>query len=121
MTGKRILLVEDEALIALFAETALKRGGYQVTGPAPRLKEALHLAATQQLDAAVLDIHLGCETVWPAAAVLYERGIPFLLLSGCGNALTVPEFCESAPRLRKPFSYDAMVDVLDRMLAERML
>ncbi len=118
MATKRILLVEDDALIALSVETALIEGGYELAGSASRLSEALAIATAQPMDAAVLDINLDGEPVWPVAAVLHERGIPFVLLSGYGSELAVPEYCIHAPRLRKPFAYNAMMDVLNAMLAK---
>ncbi len=112
MSGKRILLVEDEALIALDTEEALAEAGFHVVGPADRVDVALALARTETFDAAVLDVNLAGDLVWPVAGALRGRGIPFVLLSGFGHALEVPPACRDVPRLAKPFSQPALLSVL---------
>ncbi len=109
MNGLRVLLVEDEALIALHTQDVLCEGGYEVVGPADRLDEALDLARSEQLHAAVLDVNLAGEFVWPVADILFERGIGFLLLTGFGFRLGVPASCIGAPRLTKPLSPDDLL------------
>jgi DNA-binding response OmpR family regulator len=98
----RVLVVDDEALIALHTRDVLADGNFTVVGPAYRLETALALARHEPLDAAVLDINLAGLEVWPVAHVLRERGIAFVLLSGRGSALHVPDGFLRARRLTKP-------------------
>jgi CheY-like chemotaxis protein len=91
LAGKRILVVEDESLIAMLLEMALQDEGCIVVGPASRVAEALELAGDgQHLDGALLDVNLGGEAVFPVAEALASRAVPFLLLSGYGDQ-AVPE------------------------------
>lgn len=117
IAGKRILLVEDEVLIALDAEDILVGAGYEVVGPANTLDGALTMAAREVLDAAVLDVNLGGTYVWPVAEALVARRIPFLLLTGFGAGLDVPPVLEAIPRLGKPVPADALLRAISVLLA----
>lgn len=117
LQDKRVLLVEDEALIALDAEDALLSAGCQVLGPAHDLASALRIAENESLDAAVLDINLAGVMVWPVAEVLRTRGIPFVLLSGFGRGLELPQTCRQAPLLSKPVKPDELRTSLKTLLA----
>jgi DNA-binding response OmpR family regulator len=117
MRPKRILLVDDEALVALAAEDALVEAGYCVVGPADRLESALRLAETEALDAAVLDVNLAGVFVWPVADALNARGVPFVLLTGFGKALDLPPSCQRAPVLAKPNKPQELVAALEKQLA----
>src|SRR5271166_1565646 len=78
----KVLVVEDEALVALQIEDALQEAGFDVLGPARSSAEALDLLKSSPCDAAVLDIGLGSETSEPVARALIARDIPFITLSG---------------------------------------
>lgn len=82
----RILVVEDEMLVALMLEDILDSLGHQVVGPAMRLPQALELAATCEVDLAILDINLDGSKSFPVADVLSKRGVPFLFATGYGVA-----------------------------------
>ncbi|MFL5281472.1 MAG: response regulator [Rhodopila sp.] len=112
MSAKRLLLVEDEALIALFTEETLTDAGYEVVGPAHRLEAALDLAAREALDGAVLDVNLEGVAVWPAAALLRERGVPFIFLTGFGACLAAPANLQDVPCVGKPFKEQVLLDTL---------
>ncbi len=116
MTSKRVLLVEDEALIALYTAETLTDAGYDVVGPADRLESALALAETEQLDAAVLDVNLAGIQVWPVANVLHQRGVPFVLLTGFGSSIEVPATCRAAQRLDKPFNETVLLNALQTIV-----
>src|SRR5690606_28701228 len=90
LAGLRILIVEDELLVALELETMLGSLGCEVVGPAARLEKALNLAETEELDGAVLDVNLRGKPVYPVAAALGARGIPFIFSTGYSNSSTVP-------------------------------
>src|SRR5690348_16116387 len=85
----RILVVEDEALVALLVEDALLDEGAQIVGPAATVSDALRLIdeakVDGRIDAAVLDLNLGGETALPVADRLAALGVPFLIASGYGK------------------------------------
>src|SRR3954454_24513130 len=82
--GRRVLVAEDEFVIALEVGEALRRAGFEVVGPAATAGEGERLAAEEPLDAAVLDLELRDGTAVAAADALAARGIPFVFLSGYG-------------------------------------
>jgi CheY-like chemotaxis protein len=99
---KRVLVVEDEMLVAMLIEDMLTDLGYEVVGPAARLSEGLELASGCQIDAAVLDINLAGELSFPIADLLEARGIPFIFASGYG-ARGLNEVHREKTALSKPF------------------
>ncbi len=102
-TRPRVLIVEDNLLIALFMQELLEDCGYQAIGPAARIEDALELIRREPLDGAVLDINLGDERVWPVADALNRLNIPFVLATGY-NAVEIPTRHRSRVRLTKPLS-----------------
>ena len=101
---RRILVVDDEMLVAMMLEDMLIELGYEVVGPAATLSEGLRHAETAELDGAILDLSLGRGVVsTPIAEVLTKRGVPFLLATGYGSAAQTDGF-EPAGVLGKPFS-----------------
>src|SRR5262249_47228744 len=82
----KVLVVEDESLVALDIETMLEEMGCTVVASVPRLVRALDLASRLDLDLAVLDINLAGEVVYPLAFRLAARGIPFLFSTGYSTA-----------------------------------
>lgn len=112
----RVLIVEDEALIALDVEYALQRHGHLAVGPAGSVAEARRLILSSTLDAAILDINLGGEEVFPVADALVDRGIPFLFMTGYGSAVLPPRH---GGRLvaTKPFPADRLIVLLNRTLS----
>lgn len=111
---RRVLVVEDEYLVACALEIALLDAGFAVVGPANSLQAAWRLALSEPFDAAVLDVNLRGETVYPLAEELAERGVPLLLATGYGDA-AIPERFAATPRLRKPFDANALTQALDRI------
>jgi CheY-like chemotaxis protein len=115
LKGKRILLVEDEAIIAFAVEDMLAELGCEVVGPAARLDEAEELAGSAQIDAAILDINLNDDRSYPVASRLQQRGVPFVFASGydeSGLAWSGPK----AELLAKPYRKDQIEAALRRML-----
>lgn len=78
----RILVVEDEYLIALELDTELTTAGYRVIGPAPDVSAALELLKAERPDAAILDVNLAGQWVTPVAEMLRAMSVPFILASG---------------------------------------
>src|SRR5205085_11168424 len=98
----RILIVEDEMLVAMNIEDMLLDLGHEVAGLASRLAPALQLAAEAEFDAAMLDVNLAGERSFPVAELLEGRGIPYLFATGYGIA-GIEERYRHAPVLQKPF------------------
>lgn len=112
----RILVVEDEMLVAMLIEDAVTDLGHQVVGPAMRLDAALAAAGEEDFDFAILDINLAGKQSFPVADRLIERGIPFMFASGYGLAGLVDPY-RSAPVLQKPFEVDQIAKMLLRVPA----
>ena len=102
LSGLRVLVVEDEALIAMLIEDALEGLGCTLLAVASTLKEALEMAASLDIDLAILDVNLNGQPVFPVAEVLSARGVPFVFSTGYGAA-GVSDAFGTAPVLSKPF------------------
>ncbi|MGC2854111.1 response regulator [Novispirillum sp. DQ9] len=104
LTGRSILLVEDELLVALLVEDLLKEAGADILGPAPRVAAALQLIAdADRIDLALLDVNLAGAWVWPVAEELRRRSVPYLLLTGYGAGIVDAEHMDAGV-LTKPVS-----------------
>lgn len=118
-TGLAILVVEDEVLIALAIEAELRREGAEVIGPCTTLKDCLSTIDERRVDAAILDVDLNGETVFPAAERLRERGVPFVFHTGHGDA---PRLIRQFPGVRicrKPMDVSDLLDDLRGRLVRR--
>lgn len=113
--GRRLLVVEDEYLIAASLARALEGRGAEVVGPAGSVRDALALVEAEgdRLDGAVLDINLRDERVYPVADALAARGVPFVFLTGY-DARVIPDAHAGVPRYEKPVSSA----LLSRMLSK---
>jgi CheY-like chemotaxis protein len=114
LAGRRILIVEDEALVAMLVEDALLDAGAEVVGPVATVAEAMSLLDTAAPDAAVLDLNLAGETSTPVADVLASRGVPFVVATGYG-AEGLPPGHASVPVLAKPYDPDELTSTLARI------
>ena len=103
LAGLRVLVVEDETVIAVLIEEALLELGCIVIGPVGKLDAALRLADSEQLDGAILDVTIRGGNVYPVAHRLAARGIWFVLASGYGN-WALPKSLQGQHRLTKPFT-----------------
>jgi DNA-binding NtrC family response regulator len=119
LRGRRVMIVEDELLVAMELESLLEDQGCAVVGPAPTVDRALALLDREQPDAAILDVNLDGQTAIPVAAALKARGVPFLLATGYGNMQVSQPELNGAPRLDKPVSHDRLVRTLARILQPR--
>jgi CheY-like chemotaxis protein len=114
LQGRRILVVEDEALVAMLVEDALLDAGCAVVGPVATVADALALLDDAKPEAAVLDLNLAGETSAPVADALAERGVPFVVATGYGAAGLPPEH-KDAPVLAKPYDPAELTAALARI------
>ncbi|WP_145107370.1 response regulator [Cereibacter sediminicola] len=108
LAGLAVLVVEDDYFLAQELAEILEAEGARVSGPAGTLNEAMDLASSAPLDAAVLDVNLRHLTVQPVIEVLARRGIPLLLLTGADLASLPPDLCRQ-PIMSKPVDERALV------------
>jgi CheY-like chemotaxis protein len=113
MAMKRILVVEDEFLIALDITGALEQGGLVVVGPLASVRDALATIERESLDGALLDANLGGESVGQVADALSARGVPFAFVSGYGRE-QLPAQHKGAPLIAKPFTSENLLAVVSR-------
>lgn len=111
-----VLVVEDDALLALDLSQQLEVSGFDVLGPANSVSSALALLRDRHCDAGVLDIHLGRETSEAIAHALLASGIPFITVSGYSRSQRPPVF-DGAPLLSKPLRVSALVTALRDAIA----
>jgi DNA-binding response OmpR family regulator len=116
LEGIRVLVVEDEFLVATLIEDMLMAAGGVVAGPIPRLSEALDAVDRGTFDAAVLDVNLGGDRVHPVADALSRRNVPFVFVTGYGTGVLSGEHAER-PRLCKPFKMADLLGKLSSMVA----
>ena len=112
---RRILVVEDDFLVATLLAEILESAGWQVIGPVAHFPTALDAAASEGFDAAVLDVNLGGQTVYPVAEVLDARRVPFAFVTGCGREALPHLFC-GRPHLGKPFAPGELIDTVARLI-----
>lgn len=101
LTQPRVLLVEDQALIAMEFEALLADQGCSVVGPFASVEAAMSAATHEPLDGAVLDVHLVDELSFPLAFMLRSRGVPFIFVTGLSRSLLPPDLA-NAPVITKP-------------------
>ena len=104
LSGIRVLVVEDEAIIAFLIEELLKDFGCAVVGIAGSLRRGLTVVEDRSIaiDGAILDVSLGSEMSYPVASRLSDRGVPFLFCTAFGHTGVAPHFAH-VPVLIKPF------------------
>jgi CheY-like chemotaxis protein len=111
---KRVLLVEDDAIIGMMMRELLSERGLFVIGPCCTVREAL-AAAGDDLDCAILDVHLGGEFVYPVASMLQELNVPFAFVSGYGRESIDSRF-QDVYILQKPVTREGLEHYLGRVL-----
>jgi CheY-like chemotaxis protein len=113
LQGLRVLIVEDEPLIASSLEDVLNDLGCVVIGPAMNLDDAVRLAREAEIDGACLDVNLAGEKVYAVADILRERGLPFVFMTGYGQA-GLRESDLGRPVLQKPHSVERFVEIITK-------
>lgn len=118
--GRRLLIVEDDYLIASDLANALQDLGIEILGPAGSVEAALELVESdgERLDGAVLDINLRDQRVYPVAKALATRGVPFVFATGY-DAAAIPQAYAAAPRCEKPIDKMQLVSWLSGLAAPK--
>lgn len=116
LVGMRILVVDDETVIALDLEQIVRDAGAEVAGPAFDVSEALELARAGPLSAALLDVRLCGQLVTPVAAVLAERGVPFVFYSGQIGAEAILQDWPGSAFVSKPAPARLIVTMLRQVV-----
>ena len=115
LAGKRILVVEDEPLVAMELESNLAAAGCEVVGPAGTLEQARSLVAQADFDAALVDVNLAGRTVDEIAAALTQKNCPFAFVTGYGRE-ALPRGFRDAVVLGKPFGRDQVLAAVEVLL-----
>jgi CheY-like chemotaxis protein len=116
LSGCRVLLVEDEMIVAGLLEDMLVNLGCTLVGPAARVDQALAIIGSATIDAAVLDLNLNGEKSYPIADVLAVRRVPFVLSTGYEKE-SLPSGYQRFPLLRKPFHRSELGDTLTKIMS----
>ncbi|MBO1073475.1 PAS domain-containing protein [Roseomonas marmotae] len=117
LAGRRVLVVEDEALIAAEIGAVLRSAGCCVLGPAATVEQAMRLAETSAIDLAVLDVNLGGQASFPVADLLARRGVPVVFATGYGDLPDWRPPAGPSMMLHKPLRQGELEAALSRMLA----
>ena len=112
---RRVLIVEDEMMVAMLVEDILTDLGCELAGLATHLDEAVRLAGEEDIDFAMLDVNLGGKPSYSVAEILKRRGIPFVFATGYGERGLDPAFAGS-PTLQKPFQHEDIERVITQHL-----
>ncbi len=113
---KSVLVVEDEYLIRMLLEDMLADLGYGVVAAVGTIAEARKLAASGEFNAAILDVNLDGQEIFPVADILAERSLPFIFVTGYGER-SLPDRYRDRPALQKPFQAEQLSATLVGLLA----
>jgi CheY-like chemotaxis protein len=113
VNGRRLLVVEDEPLIAMTMKETLTELDFEVSGPVGSVEEALREIAKGPINAAILDINLGGGSVYPVADALAARDIPFVFVTGYARQAVEQRFSD-VPVLSKPVDRERLLASLSR-------
>jgi DNA-binding NtrC family response regulator len=117
LDGIRVLVVEDEFLVALDLEAMIRDLGGTVAGPVAHLDAARTVLLQEKINCAILDVRLDGNTSLPLADELIASGFPVILASGYGSDQLPNRFADT-PKLRKPFSVHELARVLERIFQQ---
>jgi DNA-binding response OmpR family regulator len=120
LAGRRVLIVEDEVIVAFSIECEVEDAGGEIVGPAHTLAEAQRLIG-EPIDVAILDINLNGETVWPIAQALRERGVPYVLASAnCDDPRAIDPAFADVPRFDKPVAILDLIATVAELASDRV-
>jgi DNA-binding response OmpR family regulator len=112
----RILIIEDEPLIAMMLQDWLGEMGYEAVGPAGSVDEAIAMIDQSQLDAALLDLHLRGVLAVAVAERLRTAGVPFAVATG--DTISPNDQVNGTPRLAKPYDFHSVQSTLSALLQQ---
>jgi CheY-like chemotaxis protein len=115
MSTRRVLVVEDEMVVAMLVEDMIADLGYELAGVVSRLDDAMKLAGSDGFDVAVLDVHVNGRLIFPFADALAARHIPFMFATGYGERGIPPQHAKY-PVLQKPFRTEDLKRALSKLL-----
>jgi DNA-binding response OmpR family regulator len=115
--GLRILLVEDDLLIAMDMEDALRDLGCEIVGPYGRLSDAIDAAREEPVDGAIIDLNLRGELSFPLIEALRTRSVPCLLCSGYADLPEMRNQLSGIPKLTKPCNHEALIAAMRAVFA----
>ena len=119
LAGLRILIVEDEFLVAMLVEEMLQDLRCEIVGPVSTLEEAVATVRQNRLDGALLDANLNGKNSSPVADELSGHEVPFILVTGYGGHKGDPPVLKRAPRVRKPVNFDELADRMTEVFVRR--
>ena len=114
LSGRRILVIEDSPVVAPMTADLLSDLGCKVVGPAPNMAAARELVEAGGFDAALMDVHIRGERVFPLCEMLDAVGIPFVLTSGYADWHMADKW-RDRPRLQKPYSVEQVEEALSAL------
>jgi CheY-like chemotaxis protein len=117
-SGRRVLLVEDESIVAWLLKDMLVDLGCSVVGPAADVNQALAMIEAESIDVVVLDVNLRGQMSYPVADVLVARGVPFVFSTGYDKDRLLDGY-RIFPALQKPFHRSDLGDTLAKLLASK--
>jgi DNA-binding NtrC family response regulator len=112
LSGFRVMVAEDQLVIAELIEEFLLSLDCVVVGPVRDIDDALCAISANEIDGALLDLNLGGARIDPAVRELALRNIPFIMMTGQGNLLECPTLIAQAPVLYKPFKIQQLEDIM---------
>lgn len=116
LSGRKILVVEDEWMIAEHLSMLLQDLAFEVVGPVANVPDALAKAEGEQIDCALLDCNLNGSSSAPVVDVLIAKNVPFIMVTGYGGLELPTEAMNAAPRLTKPFTEPELERALSAIL-----
>ena len=119
LTGLRILVAEDETFVVMDIEDMLRHLQCEIVGPVSTVETAVTAVRENPIDGALLDLNLHGQTILPAVEELLRRAVPFLLVTGYASRHGDVSALRDAPRLKKPFSLDALRAAMHEVFIER--
>ena len=114
-SGVTILVIEDSPVVGPFTADVLVELGFGVVGPAPNMASARELVESESFGAALVDVHIRGERVFPVCELLAGKGVPFVFTSGYAD-WQMPDKWQDRPRLQKPFTIEQVREVLGSLL-----
>jgi DNA-binding NtrC family response regulator len=115
LSGRRVLVVEDEVMVSWALEDMLAELGCEVVGPAAWVDQALAIVDAETIDLAVLDVNLNGKKSFPVADALIARGVPFVFSTGY-NIDGIPDTYKAYPMMQKPYAAATLSVALERLI-----